>query len=197
MVGSDRDRDDSPRAARPDRTTGSTGGAADPVTGARRRRTTRMARGDIRTAILALLSENAQHGYQMIQQIAERSRGFWRPSAGSIYPALQQLSTEGLVHAEQSGGRRVFQLTDEGRRYIAERDEELAAVWDSIGERFDDGVLELRELATQVMLAMTQISETGTPGQLAAAQEILDTARNQLYRLLADGNPARRDSQRP
>lgn len=193
MAGSDRDRDEDPRPMRTERTTGNSGRATAGLSGARRR-TTRMARGDIRTAILALLSDNAQHGYQMIQQIAERSRGLWRPSAGSIYPALQQLSAEGLVRAEQSGGRRVFQLTDDGRRYIAERDEELAAVWDSIGERFDDGVLELRESAAQVMQATTQISEMGTPDQLAAAQEILATARKQLYRLLADGNPAQHDA---
>lgn len=176
MIGSERDRGERRAAPRP------------------ARRTTRMARGDIRTAILALLSENAQHGYQMIRHIAERSSGLWRPSAGSIYPALQQLSAEGLVRAEQSGGRRVFQLTDDGRRYIADRDEELAAVWDSIGERFDDGVLELRELAAQVLLAMTQVSEMGTPDQLAAAQEILATARKQLYQLLADGSPPRRNT---
>lgn len=133
----------------------------------------RMARGDVRTAILALLTEQPRHGYQLIQQIRERSDGLWRPSAGSVYPALKQLSAEGLLQAEHSGGRRVFHLTEDGARYAADRDEELAAVWDAAGARLDNGIREFRALGAQVLMAVTQVSEAGTPRQLARAQEIL------------------------
>lgn len=150
-----------------------------------------MARGDIRIAILALLTENPQHGYQMIQQISERTNGLWRPSPGSIYPALQQLFAEGLVRAERSGGRRVFQLTEEGASHATDREDELAAVWDSVGERFDDNARMLRELGAQVLLATTQVSETGTPQQVTRAQEILTTTRKQLYHVLVDGDTSR------
>src|SRR5579884_3118357 len=76
----------------------------------------RAGRGDIRSAILALLAEQPMHGYQIIQELERRSEGAWRPSPGSVYPTLQQLEDEGLVKTvEQEGGRKVFELTDAGR----------------------------------------------------------------------------------
>src|ERR1700752_761130 len=77
----------------------------------------RVRRGDVRAAILDLLAEGqAGNGYQLIQEIGERTPGVWRPSAGSVYPALQQLEDEGLIQAEAGADRRRnFTLTDEGR----------------------------------------------------------------------------------
>src|SRR5687768_15394224 len=71
-------------------------------------------RGDVRTALLALLSERPMHGYEMIQELDERTGGIWRPSPGSVYPTLQMLEDEGLVASTQSEGRKLFTLTDEG-----------------------------------------------------------------------------------
>src|SRR5688500_1336560 len=62
----------------------------------------RVRRGDVRAALLALLHEGPQNGYQMIQGIEERSLGVWRPSPGSVYPALQQLEDEGLVASDEA-----------------------------------------------------------------------------------------------
>ena len=62
----------------------------------------RMGRGDVRTAVLSLLAERPMHGYQIIQQIEERSGGSWKPSPGSVYPTLQMLADEGLIAAEES-----------------------------------------------------------------------------------------------
>ena len=71
----------------------------------------RVRRGDVRAAILDLLSEGREesrpwNGYQVIQEISERTQGVWRPSAGSVYPALQQLEDEGLIAPEGEGRRR-------------------------------------------------------------------------------------------
>src|SRR2546430_8049218 len=71
----------------------------------------RARRGDVRAAILALLGERPMHGYEMIRELDARSRGMWRPSAGSIYPTLQLLEDEGLVRSEDVEGRRRFSLT--------------------------------------------------------------------------------------
>ena len=59
-------------------------------------------RGDVRAAILGVLAEHSMNGYQLIQEIAERSGGVWKPSPGSIYPTLQQLEDEGLVRARRT-----------------------------------------------------------------------------------------------
>src|SRR5919106_4066578 len=83
----------------------------------------RARRGDVRSAILTLLGEKPMHGYEMIQELEQRSGGRWRPSAGSIYPTLQLLEDEDLVRAEEVDGKRVFDLTEAGRARIAERSE--------------------------------------------------------------------------
>src|ERR1700677_1701838 len=90
--------------------------------GGPRRRGRRARRGDIRTAALLLLAEEPRNGYQIMQEIEERSDGVSRPSPGSTYPALQQLEDEGLIRAQELDGRKLFQLTDAGREYVAERD---------------------------------------------------------------------------
>ena len=81
----------------------------------RGRRGGRGGRGDVRAAILTLLAEQPMHGYQLIQQITERSGGVWTPSPGSVYPALSQLEDEGLVTFERVDGRKTASLTDAGR----------------------------------------------------------------------------------
>ena len=143
-------------------------------------------RGDVRTAALSLLAEQPLHGYQIIQEIAERSGGAWKPSAGSIYPALQQLADEGLVRAEESEGRRVFHLTETGRTYVSERQEELAAVWEDASDPAGDGMRELRDLVGQVAMAAMQVAQAGTDTQISAARQILTNTRRQLYRILAE-----------
>ena len=80
----------------------------------------RARRGDVRAALLALLAEEPRNGYQLMQEIERRTEGVWRPSPGSVYPALQQLEDEGLVRAQEGGGRKLFELTDDGREYVAE-----------------------------------------------------------------------------
>src|SRR5437879_2113160 len=77
-------------------------------------------RGDIRTAALLLLAEEPRNGYQIMQEVEERSEGVWRPSPGSVYPALAQLEDEGLIRSEQIDGRRLFVITEQGRALLGE-----------------------------------------------------------------------------
>src|SRR5262245_47011377 len=80
----------------------------------------RARRGDVRAGILALLAEQPRNGYQIMQELQQRSRGMWRPSPGSVYPALEQLEDEGLVRAETTAAGRAYHLTERGRAYVAE-----------------------------------------------------------------------------
>src|SRR5690349_3208445 len=90
----------------------------------------RARRGDIRTAALLLLAEEPRNGYQIMQELEERSGGAWRPSPGSVYPALAQLEDEGLVRVEEVDGRKTYALTDAGRAYVQER--KLGAPWEQL-----------------------------------------------------------------
>src|ERR1039458_7496932 len=87
-------------------------------------------RGDIRTASLLLLAEEPRNGYAIMQAIDERSNGVWRPSPGSVYPALAQLEDEGLIRSEESEGRKQFVITEAGREQIAARPQDAPAPWE-------------------------------------------------------------------
>jgi DNA-binding PadR family transcriptional regulator len=141
-------------------------------------------RGDVRAAILAVLAEQPMNGYQIIQEVAQRSGGVWKPSPGSIYPTLQQLEDEGLVRTENDGGRRAYTLTDEGRAYVAEHPDEVAAPWEGMGEVSDDD--GLKPLIGQVAAAIWQIAAVGTREQQAKAREALSDLRRRLHTILAD-----------
>jgi DNA-binding PadR family transcriptional regulator len=154
------------------------------------RRGARARRGDVRAAILSLLSEQPRNGYQMMRELAERSQGAWRPSPGSVYPQLQQLEDEGLVRQEASGvapGGRVFALTDAGRTYVEKHRDELAAAWENTASSDGDGTIfavmtQLRHIAGAAM----QLVQSGNAAQIGEAQKILARARRALYNLLAD-----------
>src|SRR4029079_9021505 len=93
-------------------------------------------RGDIRAAILALLTEQPMHGYQIIREIGERSEGAWAPSPGSVYPTLQQLTDEELLRSSEQDGKRVYELTDQGRAHAEDR--QGALPWEEAAEGADD-----------------------------------------------------------
>jgi DNA-binding PadR family transcriptional regulator len=149
----------------------------------------RARRGDVRAALLALLAEEPRNGYQLMQEIEHRSEGAWRPSPGSVYPALQQLEDEWLVRSEESGGRRLFHLTDEGRAAVEARDASEGAPWDLASEAVDPDVRGLFAAMKPVWLASVQLAQVGTPEQVAAAQKVLTEARRALYGILAEDAP--------
>ena len=149
-------------------------------------RRSRARRGDVRAATLLLLEEEPRNGYQLMEEIERRSDGAWRPSPGSIYPALAQLEDEGLIQAEESAGRRSFQLTDEGRAYVDENRDALGSPWDEAGEEVPSDFVDLRTLIAQVGMATIQVAQSGDEGQVAEAKRILGDARKSLYRILAD-----------
>jgi DNA-binding PadR family transcriptional regulator len=145
-------------------------------------------RGDIRTAALLLLAEEPRNGYQIMQEVEERSDGVWRPSPGSVYPALQQLEDEGLIRSTESDGRKVFALTDEGQTHVQERDADAPAPWDQMSGDVSDEAHELGKLMRELASAFVQVMRTGSEAQMARAREVLSTARRDLYRILADGD---------
>jgi DNA-binding PadR family transcriptional regulator len=147
----------------------------------------RVRRGDVRAAILDLLGEGqAWNGYQIIQEIGERTQGVWRPSAGSVYPALQQLEDEGLiVAAAGEDRRRNYTLTDEGRAYVQAHADELKASWDAVTGSVDDAAVQMHNLARQVAMATVQVAQAGSPAQVQQASKILADTRKALYRILA------------
>ena len=145
----------------------------------------RAPRGDVRTAVLLLLDEEPMHGHQLMQAIADRSGGRWTPSPGAIYPALNLLEDEGLVTVAAESGRKVATLTESGRSLVAENRDVWPDPYAGIsGTRPGQ---DLRSLLEQLHGATRQVGRAGTTEQVAAAADILSTARRAMYLLLADG----------
>jgi DNA-binding PadR family transcriptional regulator len=146
----------------------------------------RARRGDVRAALLVLLAEEPRNGYQLMQEIEQRSEGVWRPSPGSVYPALQQLEDEGLVRTAGEG-RKAYELTDEGRAHVAEKD--LGAPWDAVKGDMGEGAWELMGAMRHIGGALFQLTHSGTESQQEQAREVLAETRRALYRILAEDPP--------
>jgi DNA-binding PadR family transcriptional regulator len=145
-------------------------------------------RGDIRTAALLLLAEEPRNGYQIMQEVQERSDGVWSPSPGSVYPALQQLEDEGLIRSTEAAGRKAYEITDEGRAHVAQRGEDRPAPWEEMSGDVSKETIELGRLMREVGFAFMQLLRTGSDAQAARAREVLTSTRRELYRILADGD---------
>ncbi|NQX27487.1 PadR family transcriptional regulator [Microbacteriaceae bacterium VKM Ac-2854] len=144
---------------------------------------TRVGRGDVRAAVLALLAEQPMHGYQIIHEIEERSGGSWKPSAGSVYPTLQLLADEGLIEASESNGRKTYALTEEGRAQLAANG--ASAPWQETASSDGSDFAALPKAGFELAQAAAQVGRTGTPEQVKQAVAELEDARRRLYAILA------------
>jgi DNA-binding PadR family transcriptional regulator len=141
-------------------------------------------RGDVRAAILTLLAERPMHGYEMIQEIGERSQDLWRPSPGSVYPTLQLLVDEGLiVGSEAEGSKRLFELTEDGRA-AAEKVE--TPPWEQIAEDADPSQINLRAALGQLIGAVTQSAHAASAEQQQRIVGIVNNARREIYAILGE-----------
>ncbi|UYP19260.1 PadR family transcriptional regulator [Rhodococcus sp. Z13] len=154
----------------------------------------RAQRGDVRAAVLRLLATEPMHGYQLMEAVAERTGGAWRPSPGAIYPTLSQLEDEGLVTVEKEGGRKLASLTEAGRAYL---DDPENGVGDPFaGHTRDAAGPDLRGALRELQDAVRAVAVNGTDADAAAAHAVLVEARRSVYRILAgdavtpgDGTP--------
>lgn len=145
----------------------------------------RAKRGDVRAAILLALAGEPMHGYQIMQQLEQRSGGAWRPSPGSVYPTLQLLEDQGLIKGEEAEGKRVFSLTEAGAA-------EAAAVQERLGDSpfGEGGAQNPRAVLYHAMIALhgaaKQVGMAGSADDIEKALVIVKDARKRLYELLAE-----------
>ena len=145
--------------------------------------------GEVRLAILSLLTDGPRHGYELMKMLAQRSGGIYRASAGTIYPTLQQLEDEGLIAAEAQEGKRVFRITDEGRRElrleedVVDRIWRRAKMWNEWRGAFDPDVQEIVRPAERVMKAAFGAMSGAASGKADQVREILERALRDLENL--------------
>jgi DNA-binding PadR family transcriptional regulator len=152
----------------------------------------RQRRGDIKYVLLELLAEQPRHGYELIKELESRYAGFYRPSPGSVYPTLQMLEDEGHLTSSIVDGKRVYTVTESGRQLLKER-HERAGEREGFGPRgfqpgrMDPELIKLRDSSAALMSSLMQVARHGTAEQVRAAQALLDSARREIYGLLAAG----------
>jgi DNA-binding PadR family transcriptional regulator len=148
-----------------------------------------VARRDAGTsAALLLLAEEPRNGYQIMQEVQERSDGAWRPSPGSVYPALAQLEDEGLIRSEEIDGRKAYRLTVDGLAHVEQRDPERPAPWEQMSGDTPPKAVELGKIMREVAFAFMQVMRTGSEAQQEQARKVLADVRRDLYRILGEGD---------
>ena len=144
-------------------------------------------RGDLKDVILDLLKEQPRHGDDIIRALEERMRGRYRPSPGSVYPTLQMLEDLGYVSSEQQEGKKVYSITDEGRRYLGEQQStvddirsRITAGWDAASRP------EVADLMHELQMLGRALFRHGThgalnePERLKQLRDIVARARHEV-----------------
>jgi DNA-binding PadR family transcriptional regulator len=145
----------------------------------------------VRLALLSLLSERPQHGYELMRQLEERSSGMYRASAGTVYPTLAQLQDEGLLLSESEDGKRIYRLTDAGREEFEESAEAIEDIWQRAeqlgdwGGAFDPEVAELVRPALRLVRTVVKVAARhgDDPEVVERVREILEDAKDQIREL--------------
>ncbi|MCA1647555.1 MAG: PadR family transcriptional regulator, partial [Chloroflexi bacterium] len=150
-------------------------------------------RGDLKYVILDLLKDQPRHGYDIIRALEDRMRGRYRPSPGSVYPTLQMLEDLGYVTSSQQEGKKVYSITDEGRRYLTEQQStvddirsRISAGWDAAQRpEVSDLMHEVQQLARALFRHATR-GALHNPDRLKKLREIVARARAEVEALGED-----------
>ena len=150
------------------------------------RRGRRMRRGVLKFALLKLLSELPRHGYDLIRAVREKG---WAGGPGSVYPLLGALEAAGLVTGRVEGDRRIYEITEQGRRLLGDHAADLERWLNDEGEdeeEMADTGSQLRDSARRLMQAVSQLGPSSKPETIEHVRELLDEARRKIYQALAE-----------
>ena len=158
-------------------------------------------RGDLKFVILRLISKRPMHGYEVMKALEEESKGYYRPSPGSVYPTLQMLEDESYVTVEEAGGKKIYSITEDGAEYLGDNEDVVDDVFDRVEhftDRFFGGDMRAlsRSFSKLAQLTFDQAFQWGAePEDLARMNEILEKAVEDM-RATRKGARERRRSRR-
>jgi len=143
----------------------------------------RARRGNMKPIILRMLQKMPMHGYEIINQLEEKSHGMWRPSAGSIYPNLQLLEEQDLVTSSVEDGKKVYALTDQGKAAAEKAEEEFKAPWEEKAAHAKN-FHELRITFLETMGVLRQIALQDSEEKNTEVKKILNETKEKLTKLV-------------
>ena len=108
-------------------------------------------KGDLKYVILGLIKDKPRHGYDIIRSLEESSHGFYKPSAGAVYPILQMLEDMGHASADEQDGKKVYTITEDGRKFLNEQGDFTRGVKNMMKNRWNSqDIDEINELLHEV-----------------------------------------------
>ena len=141
----------------------------------------RFKRGLLKWIVLKLIAEGERHGYDILRVFEQRGWGGGR--AGSIYPILSALEEAGLVTTREENGKRVYVITEKGRRHLDEEGPDFD-LDDLHAEEHPSSPLD--EAARKVTSAVAQAASAAKPETVEQILALLDKTRKEIYTLLAN-----------
>ena len=153
----------------------------------------------LRYVILDLLRDGPKHGYEIIKDLEERTGGRYSPSPGTLYPTLQYLEDLKLVRSDQEEGRRVYQLTDEGRTELEEHLGFAKDFWSRFRERIPKGAMlyeinfvkdALTDLNRTVSGSFRSAAFSGNADTLRRVRQSLERCQNEIREIITQGGSA-------
>ena len=155
-------------------------------------------KGELALAVLSLLEDGPKHGYELMKELEDRSHGLYRPSAGSVYPILQQLLDQDLATAsEEEGGKKVYELTKAGKERVKSRQDTIDRIWQRTDEdewtgwrhAYHSEASEVMRPAFRLMrVAVRTVAEASDPEEVAEeVRDILRKARRDIQKLGEEG----------
>jgi DNA-binding PadR family transcriptional regulator len=142
--------------------------------------------GEVRLAILSLLADGSKNGYELMKELRLRSSGSYKMSAGTVYPALQQLEDEGLIVPDPKDGKKLFRLTELGKQEVEREKPAIDEIWRRTSELGDWAQWMGPGTARSAALALIKTTSRalklahGNPELAVKIAEILDRARRDL-----------------
>jgi len=144
-----------------------------------------VAKGNFKMIVLNVLQQRPMHGYEITRVIQEQSRGFYRPSAGSVYPALRTLLDKGYVRVNDENRRKVYQITSAGKKLLlaqrAQIESSMRAFRDSFGPERALIMTEMQKTGKLIAMAAKDI----TPEQAQELSKVLQEAREKMLRIIS------------
>jgi len=114
--------------------------------------------GDMKYVILKLLKDKPRHGYEVMKELQEQLHGCYSPSPGTVYPTLQWLEDEGLVSSQEVEGKKVYEITAAGTRFLEEHrdvvDDIFERVRDAVDRTLGGGMIEVNRAAARLVRAV-------------------------------------------
>jgi len=149
-------------------------------------------KGDLKYVVLGLVAEKPRHGYEIIRSLEERSHGFYAPSPGAVYPTLQFLEEAGYVSAAEHEGKKVYTVTEEGRRFLHERKDfaegikkHMSDMWGTKGAgETRETLAEFRRLGR--LMRHQHWGRRPDPEKMGRIREVISHACDEIEAILAE-----------